>query len=317
MTPYLSVVIPVFNERENVPLLLENLLPALDRVDRPSEIVLVDDGSSDGTGEVLREMASRHPCVTAILLRRNFGQTAALSAGIDHARGEIIVVMDGDLQNDPGDIPMLLEKLAEGYDVVSGWRRERQDTYLTRILPSKIANALISRVTGVSLHDYGCSLKAYRAEVIRETRLYGDLHRFIPSLVNITGARIAEVPVTHHARHHGKSKYTLGRVFRVLMDLVIVTFLTSFAQRPFHIFGWTGIVLLTTGTVIDAYLALLKIFTGASLANRPLLLFGTLLILGGLQIVSIGILAELQIRTYHESQGRPIYSIREIIGRNP
>ncbi len=316
MTPYLSIVIPVYNERENVPLLVKNLLSALDRIEKPSEIIFVDDGSMDGTGEVLREMSSQHPRVTAILLRRNFGQTAALSAGIDHARGEVIVVMDGDLQNDPQDIPLLLEKLSEGYDVVSGWRRERQDAFFTRILPSKIANALISRVTGVSLHDYGCSLKAYRADVIKETRLYGDLHRFIPTLASITGARIAEVPVTHHPRHSGKSKYTLNRVFRVLMDLIIVSFLKSFAQRPFHIFGWTGILLLVVGGIIDGYLAFLKIFTGASLANRPLLLLGTLLILAGLQITSIGILAELQIRTYHESQGRPIYSIREIIRRD-
>jgi glycosyltransferase involved in cell wall biosynthesis len=316
MTPYLSIVIPVYNERENVPLLIKTLLSALDRLEKPSEIIFVDDGSRDGTGEVLREMSSQYPRVTAILLRRNFGQTAALSAGIDHARGEIIVVMDGDLQNDPQDIPLLLEKLSEGYDVVSGWRRDRQDAFFTRILPSKIANALISRVTGVSLHDYGCSLKAYRADVIKETRLYGDLHRFIPTLASITGARIAEVPVTHHPRHSGKSKYTLNRVFRVLMDLIIVSFLKSFAQRPFHIFGWTGIFLLAVGGIIDGYLAFLKIFTGASLANRPLLLLGTLLILAGLQITSLGILAELQIRTYHESQGRPIYSIREIIGRD-
>jgi glycosyltransferase involved in cell wall biosynthesis len=316
MTPYLSIVIPVYNERENVPLLIKNILSALDRIENPSEIIFVDDGSRDGTGEVLREMSSQYPRVTAILLRRNFGQTAALSAGIDHARGEIIVVMDGDLQNDPQDIPLLLEKLSEGYDVVSGWRRERQDAFFTRILPSKIANALISRVTGVPLHDYGCSLKAYRADVLKETRLYGDLHRFIPTLASITGARIAEVPVTHHPRHSGKSKYTLNRVFRVLMDLIIVSFLKSFAQRPFHIFGWTGILLLMVGGIIDGYLALLKIFTGASLANRPLLLLGTLLILAGLQITSLGILAELQIRTYHESQGRPIYSIREIIGRD-
>ncbi len=290
MTPYLSVVIPVYNERENVPLLIKNLLSALDRIKKSFEIIFVDDASRDGTGEVLREMSSQYPRVTAILLRRNFGQTAALSAGIDHARGEVIVVMDGDLQNDPQDIPLLLEKLSEGYDVVSGWRRERQDAFFTHILPSKIA--LISRVTGVSLHDYGCSLKAY------------------------TGARIAEVPVTHHPRHSGKSKYTLNRIFRVLMDLIIVSFLKSFAQRPFHIFGWTGILLLLVGSAIDGYLAFLKIFTGASLANRPLLPLGTLLILAGLQITSLGILAELQIRTYHESQGRPIYSFREIIGRD-
>lgn len=316
MTPYLSVVIPVYNERENLPVLMKALRPVLDLAGRPFEVIFVDDGSSDGSGEALREIVGQHPHVTVILLRRNFGQTAALSAGFDTARGEVIVAMDGDLQNDPQDIPRLLEKLSEGYDVVSGWRRDRQDAFFTRILPSRIANALISWVTGVPLHDYGCSLKAYKSEVIKETRLYGDLHRFIPTLASMTGARIAEVPVTHHPRRHGKSKYTLRRVFRVLMDLIIVSFLKSFATRPFHVFGWTGILLFAAGVVIDGYLAMLKVFTGASLANRPLLLLGTLLILAGIQMTSLGVLAELQIRTYHESQGLPIYYVREIIRRD-
>jgi dolichol-phosphate mannosyltransferase len=235
-----------------------------------------------------------------------------MAAGFDHARGVVIVVLDGDLQNDPDDIPLLLKKLDEGFDVVSGWRRDRHDHW-SRVLPSRLANWLIGRTTGVRLHDYGCSLKAYRAELIQNIPLYGDLHRFIPALAGIYGAKITEVPVRHHPRTLGRSKYTLARTFRVIMDLIIVSFLKSYAQRPMHAFGWAGILMMVAGFGIEGYLAMQKVLFGAQLAGRPLLLFGALLMLAGLQIASLGILAELQIRTYHESQGKPIYTVREII----
>ena len=311
--PSISVVIPVYNEKENLSNLNSSLLEALKKLGRSCEVIYVDDGSRDETFSILQTLCAQSTCVRAIRLRRNFGQTAAMSAGFDHARGEIIVAMDGDMQNDPADIPNLLSMLEEGYDVVNGWRKDRKDKLLSRRIPSMIANAIIGRVTGVRLHDYGCSLKAYRAEVIKNVPLYGELHRFIPALASIYGARITEIPVTHHPRLQGKSKYTLSRTFRVLMDLFTVAFLKFFADRPLHIFGWSGIILLILGTFIDGYLAIQKIFFGASLANRPLLLLGTLLILAGLQIFSIGILSEIQIRTYYESQGKPIYSIRDTV----
>lgn len=311
--PWISVVIPVYNEKENLFKLNSSLIEVLNKMGRPFEVIYIDDGSKDGTFSVIQTLCAQLSCIRAIRLRRNFGQTAAMSAGFDCARGEIIVAMDGDLQNDPADIPNLLSRLEEGYDVVNGWRKDRKDKLITRRMPSMIANAIIGITTGVRLHDYGCSLKAYRAEVIKNVPLYGELHRFIPALASIYGARITEMPVTHHPRVHGKSKYTLSRTLRVLMDLFTVTFLKFFADRPLHIFGWSGIILLIIGTLIDSYLAVQKIFFGASLANRPLLLLGTLLILAGLQIFSIGILSEIQIRTYYESQGKPIYSIRETI----
>jgi len=311
--PWISVVIPVYHEKDNISKLNNLLLGVLKTLDRPFEIIYVDDGSRDETFSLLKGLCSQSPCIKAIRLRRNFGQTAAMSAGFDFARGEIIVAMDGDLQNDPADIPALLAKLEEGYDVVNGWRKDRKDKLLSRKIPSMIANAVIGMTTGVRLHDYGCSLKAYRAEVIKNVPLYGELHRFIPALASIYGARITEIPVRHHPRISGASKYTLSRTFRVIMDLFTVTFLKFFADRPLHIFGWSGLLLFIMGFFIDGYLAVQKIFFGASLANRPLLLMGTLLILAGLQIFSIGILAEIQIRTYYEAQGKPIYSIREIV----
>lgn len=311
--PWISVVIPVYHEKDNVSKLNDQLLGVLKTLDRPYEIIYVDDGSRDETFSVLKGLCSQSSCVRGIRLRRNFGQTAAMSAGFDFARGEIIVAMDGDLQNDPADIPALLSKLEEGYDVVNGWRKDRKDKLLSRKIPSMIANAVIGITTGVRLHDYGCSLKAYRADVIKNIPLYGELHRFIPALASIYGARITEIPVRHHPRTSGTSKYTLSRTFRVLMDLFTVTFLKFFADRPLHIFGWSGLLLFIMGFFIDGYLAIQKIFFGASLANRPLLLLGTLLILAGLQMFSIGILAEIQIRTYYEAQGKPIYSIREMV----
>ena len=309
--PYISVVIPVYNEAENIPRLNSSILEVLQKMTEPFEIVYVDDGSADETFPILKKICAQYENVRAIRLRRNFGQSAAMSAGFDFARGEIIVAMDGDIQNDPSDIPALLSKLNEGYDVVNGWRKDRKDRLLSRRVPSVIANWIIGRATGVRLHDYGCSLKAYKAEVIKNVPLYGGLHRFIPVLASIYGARITEMTVTHHPRLYGKSKYTLSRAFRVLIDLISVIFLKFFLERPLHIFGWSGLVLLMAGTLVDGYLAFQKIFYGASLSNRPLLLFGTLLILAGLQLFSMGILAEIQVRTYYESQGKPIYSVRD------
>jgi glycosyltransferase involved in cell wall biosynthesis len=313
--PALSIVIPLYNEAESLDALTEQVFGAIARFGLSAEVLYVDDGSADGSEAIFRRLCATHPTLRVIRLRRNFGQTAAMAAGFDHARGAVIVVLDGDLQNDPEDIPLLLKKLDEGYDVVSGWRRDRHDHW-TRVLPSRFANWLIGRVTGVALHDYGCSLKAYRADVIQHIPLYGDLHRFIPALASIYGAKIAELPVRHHPRAHGTSKYTLARTFRVIMDLVIVSFLKSYAQRPMHAFGWAGVLMMLAGFGIEAYLALQKLLFDAQLANRPLLLFGAVLMLAGLQIASLGILAELQIRTYHESQGKPIYTVREILGRH-
>lgn len=311
--PIISVVVPIYNERDTLRSLTDAVVVSLSKVGMPYEVLLVDDGSTDDTKELLHELCGIYPAVRAIRLRRNFGQTAAMAAGFDHARGTIIIAMDGDLQNDPEDIPRLLMKLEEGYDIVNGWRQARQDDLITKVIPSRIANWLIGLVTGVRLHDYGCSLKAYRSDVIKNIPLYGDLHRFIPALANIYGAKITEIPVMHHPRRYGKSKYTLSKTFRVLMDLIFVSFLKTFAQRPFHIFGWSGLVLFSAGFIIDGYLAVQKLMWGISLSNRPLLFLGVLLIIAGLQIFSLGILAEIQIRTYHESQGKPIYAIKEII----
>ncbi len=311
-TPYLSLVIPIYNERENLKPLTDRLLPALSALGVSSEVVFVDDGSRDGSDVALRELCGTSPRFRLIRLRKNFGQTAAMVAGFDHARGAVIAVMDGDLQNDPSDLGPMLKKLEEGYDIVSGWRRDRRDTPI-RVLLSKLANWLIGRVTGVRLHDYGCSLKLYRADLIRTVPLYGDLHRFIPAIANLYGARIAELPVQHHPRQFGRSKYTLARTFRVMMDLLMIRFLMSYGQRPLHIFGWLGVGMAMLGLTIDGVLAVQKVVWGVQLANRPLLLLGTLLLLAGLQIFTLGILAEMQVRIYHESQGRPIYTVKETI----
>lgn len=308
-----SVVIPMYNEVENINSLYSQLRDALDQLDKTSEIIFVDDGSADGTYAALKEVRRDDPRVWVIRLRRNFGQTAAFSAGFDLARGEIIVTMDGDLQNDPADIPKILAKIGEGYDVVSGWRVNRQDIFLTRRLPSMIANAMISKVTGVQLHDYGCSLKAYRREVIKNVNLYGELHRFIPALASWIGISVAEVPVNHRARKYGRSKYGLGRTIKVLLDLLTVKFLLDYATRPIQIFGWMGLLSLTIGTGLGIYLSVLRLFFGEGLSDRPLLLLAILLVLLGVQLIIMGLLGELVVRTYHEAQGKPIYMIREIL----
>jgi glycosyltransferase involved in cell wall biosynthesis len=311
--PVISVVIPVFNEVENIQPLYTALKSTLKKMGRPWEVIFVDDGSTDGTYELLKKLHLNDEGMCVVKLRRNFGQTAAMTAGFDNARGEIIVCLDGDLQNDPQDIAQLVNKLDEGYDVVSGWRVNRQDGFWLRTLPSRIANWLISRTTGTYLHDYGCSLKAYRADMIRELRLYGEMHRFIPALIGGNGARITEIPVNHYARHYGKSKYGISRTVRVILDLLTVKFLLSFLTKPLQIFGLIGLLSLSIGIMICFYLTVMKIFAGYSLAERPLLLLGIFLALLGVQFICLGILAEIQIRSYHESSKKCIYSIREIL----
>ncbi|MEI6031156.1 MAG: glycosyltransferase family 2 protein [Synechococcaceae cyanobacterium ELA739] len=312
--PSLSVVVPLYNEEGSLPHLVAQLLAALQPLGRSFEIVLVDDGSRDGTAALLQDIAARTPELVAVLLRRNYGQTAAMAAGFDASRGEILVTLDGDLQNDPADIPLLLNQLEQGQlDLVSGWRHQRQDNTISRLLPSLLANLLIARVTGVKLHDYGCSLKAYRREVVADMNLYGELHRFLPALAFIEGARIGEVQVNHHPRRYGKSKYGIDRTFRVLMDLLTVWFMKRFLTRPMHVFGFAGLVSLGTGLALAIWLVSEKLLLGADIGNRPLLLMAVLAILSGVQLFGFGLLAELQMRTYHESQGRPIYRVRSTL----
>lgn len=312
-----SVVVPVFNEEDNVLPLYRALTHVMERLERRWEILFVDDGSTDATYQALQQVQLQDARVRVLRLRRNFGQTAALAAGFDYAREGIIIALDGDLQNDPEDIPLLIAKLEEGYDVVSGWRVDRQDGFWLRRLPSKIANWLISRTTGTHLHDYGCTLKAYRAEAIKEVRLYGEMHRFIPALVGGGGARVAEIPVRHHPRVHGRSKYGLSRTIRVILDLLMVKFFLSFLTKPLRIFGSLGLLSFLPGIAICVYLVLWRIFSGGPLADRPLFLLGVLLTVVGVQFLSIGLLAEIQIRTYHESANKPIYAVREVLEAYP
>jgi glycosyltransferase involved in cell wall biosynthesis len=309
----LSVVVPLFNEEESLPPLVERILNHVRPLAIPFELVLVDDGSRDRTATTLRALSRQVPELVAVLLRRNYGQTAAMAAGFDASCGEVIVTLDGDLQNDPADIPLLLAKLDEGYDLVSGWRQQRQDATISRLLPSLLANRLIARVTGVQLHDYGCSLKAYRREVVDDLNLYGELHRFLPALAFIEGARITEVKVTHHARRYGQSKYGIDRTFRVLMDLLTVWFMKRFLTRPMHVFGLGGIGAMGVGLAVVLWLVGEKLLLGANIGDRPLLLMGLLSVLTGVQLFCFGLLAELQMRTYHESQNRPIYRVRETL----
>jgi glycosyltransferase involved in cell wall biosynthesis len=310
----LSVVIPVFNEEEGLRRLYEAVQEALADFHESWEVILVDDGSKDKSFAILKEIHDLDRRFRIIRFRRNFGQTAGFAAGFDHARGQIVVAMDADLQNDPHDIPMLVETMRTGdYDIVSGWRVHRQDGALLRKLPSRIANWLISRLTGVHLHDYGCSLKAYRSEVVKNVRIYGELHRFVPALASGMGIKLKEVPVQHHARRWGQSKYTISRTTRVILDLVTVTFLLNYAVKPMQIFGKAGLISAATGFAIAAYLSALKIFAGAALSQRPLLFLAILLIIVGVQFITMGLLGELIVRTYFEVQNKPTYMIRETL----
>jgi glycosyltransferase involved in cell wall biosynthesis len=313
MPPDLSVVIPIYNESPNVRQLHAELTSTLEAWGRPYEIIAVDDGSSDDSFQILSELHAADPRLHVIRFRRNFGQTAAFAAGFAHARGAIIVTSDGDLQNDPRDIPALVAELERGADIVCGWRRDRKDTWLTRRVPSMLANRLISTATGVRLHDYGCSLKAFRADVVKPLRLYGEMHRFIPAIASEIGVRITEQEVNHRARLHGASKYGLSRTVRVVLDLLTVKYLLDYSKRPLQIFGLVGLLFGGLGALILLWLVGVKFIAHQGIGERPLLLFGILLVFTGVQLVTIGLLAEMQARTYHESQNKPTYAIRDTL----
>jgi glycosyltransferase involved in cell wall biosynthesis len=309
----ISVVIPLYNEEENVEELHSRLKMVLDRLGTDYEVLFIDDGSSDNTLKFLQEIQAADSKVIVLSLRRNFGQTAAFAAGFDYSRGDIIITMDGDLQNDPNDIPKLLEQMKDN-DLVSGWRKKRKDPFLSRRLPSIMANWLISKVTGVNLHDYGCSLKAYKRDVIKNLKLYGEMHRFIPAVASWYGVRIAEVETEHHPRVRGKSKYGISRTMRVVLDLVTVKFLQSFSTKPLQFFGPIGLASGMLGFLISVYLTIEKLVVGKDIGGRPLLLLGALLIIVGIQFIGMGLLGEMMVRVYHETQKKPIYVIKKVIG---
>lgn len=310
----LSIVIPVCNEEENIEPLVIEIKAALEGLGKRYQIIFVDDGSRDGTFKTLARMYASEPCLQVIRLKRNFGQTAALAAGLAHARGEVVVMIDGDGQNDPADIPALLDKLAQGNDLVCGWRYVRHDAFFRRRLPSQIANWIISRTTQVQLHDYGCTLKAMRKEIAKNLKLYGEMHRFIPAIAHERGATIAELKVNHRPRLRGKSKYGITRIVRVILDLLTVKFLMSYSTRPSHIFGIIGIGSTALGLLLGIYLTVQKLIYRMELGGRPLLLLAVLLIFMGLQFVTMGLLGEMLSRTYHESQEKAIFVIGEILG---
>lgn len=310
----LSVVVPCYNEEPNLQPLYEELAGALDRMPGASEIIFVDDGSTDGGYALLKAIAQRDARVRLIRMRRNFGQTAAMAAGFAFASGDVIVTMDADRQNDPRDIPKLLEKIGEGYDLVAGWRADRKDAWLSRKLPSRLANALISWTTDVNLHDYGCTLKAMHRDIAKGVSLYGEMHRFIPAIASWMGVRIAEIKVNHRPRVAGKSKYGISRTFRVMLDLITVKFLLSYGGRPIHFFGFPGLAATLIGGAVTSWLVFERAFLGVALGNRPLLLLSVLLLLVGVQFIGLGLLAELQVRTYHEAQNKPVFAIRETVG---
>jgi glycosyltransferase involved in cell wall biosynthesis len=309
----LSVVIPIRDEAESLEDLHRELSATLNAWARTYEIIFIDDGSTDGSFAILSRLQAADPQVRVIRFRRNFGQTAAFAAGFEYARGRFIVTSDGDLQNDPRDIPAMVEELERGADVVCGWRKDRKDAFLSRRLPSMTANALISMVTGVRLHDYGCSLKAFNADIVKGMRLYGEMHRFLPAMASEHTSRITERIVNHRPRKYGRSKYGIGRTIRVVLDLLTVKFLVSYATRPLHVFGMLGGAMAFLGLLISGWLAYWRLFGGMSLANRPLLLLGIVLIFTGVQLVTVGLLAEMLARTYHESQNKPTYSVEQIL----
>lgn len=310
----ISIVVPVYNEADSLELLYNAIKQSVSGMDADWELILVDDGSKDGSQAKICEIVHANPAsVRAVILRRNFGQTAAIAAGIDHSSGDVIVLLDADLQNDPADIPLLIEKINEGYDVVSGWRHNRQDSFITRTLPSHIANWLISKVTHVQLHDYGCTLKAYRREVLTGFRLYGEMHRFIPAYANSFGAKITEVKVHHHERKFGKAKYGLERTVKVVLDLFTVFFLTRFASKPIYLFGGAGLFLILLSLIALIYLAVRRILYAISPYASPLFTISVMVAIMGFQAILMGLIAELLARTYHESQDKPVYTVREVI----
>lgn len=309
-----SIIIPVYDEEESLPHLYEALSKVMAKIKNPFEIVFIDDGSKDGSFKVLEGIQKKDKKVVVVGFRRNFGQTAAMAAGFDYSSGDILITMDADLQNDPEDIPMMIEEI-EGVDVVSGWRKNRKDAALSRKLPSKIANWLISKVTGVALHDYGCTLKAYRREVIENIKLYGEMHRFIPAIASWVGADIKEVETRHHARRYGRSKYGISRTIKVVLDLITVKFLQSFSTRPIHAFGPAGLFLGFVGGLIGLYLTYVKFALGQAIGGRPLLLLAILMIILGVQLVIMGLLAEMLARIYHESQDKPIFVVKKVLGK--
>lgn len=309
----LSVVIPVYNEVETLRLLHQSIQQALAEVSEPWEVVYVDDGSSDGSLQILEQIQAEDPQhAIVVALRRNFGQTAAIAAGIDYTTGEVICLLDADLQNDPSDIPMMLAKIREGYDVVSGWRVNRQDKFITRTLPSRMANGLISTVTGVHLHDYGCTLKAYRREVLTGFRLYGEMHRFIPAYASSVGAKIIEVPVKHHPRRFGKTKYGLNRTIKVILDLFTVKYLISYSNKPIYLFGGTGLVLFLISVLSMLFLLIRRFWLRISVFDSPLFILSAMLMILGFQSILMGLIAEMLVRTYHESQDKATYTIRRV-----
>lgn len=313
MPPQLvSFVVPIYNEEENVELLYRELVEVVTNGKLHAEFVFVDDGSSDATLLNLKNASRNDKRVRIIELRRNFGQTAAMSAGFDYAEGSVVVTLDGDLQNDPHEVPRMIQKLNEGYDIVCGWRKNRQDKVLSRIIPSMIANKIISKSTKVELHDYGCSLKVFRADIVKNIKLYGEMHRFIPAVASQLGVRMVEIPVNHRARQFGSSKYGISRTVRVILDLLTVQFLLGFATRPLHLFGLIGLGATFLGSGLLSYLTFERLFLGVPLANRPILMLGVMLVLIGLQFICSGLLAEVMVRTYHESQGKKIYSVRNV-----
>ncbi|MDQ2693293.1 MAG: glycosyltransferase family 2 protein [Chloroflexota bacterium] len=312
----LSLIIPVYNEAENLPILYDCIQEVLQSVPSIWEIIFVEDGSRDHSFSVLKSLVEKDPeHVRVIAFRRNFGQTAAITAGIDHAEGEIIVLLDADMQNDPADIPLLLAKLDEGYDLVSGWRKDRKDNRLTRTIPSNLANRLISWVTGVYLHDYGCTLKAYRREVLEGFRLYGEMHRFIPVFAHSVGARITEMPVRHHERRFGRANYGLDRTLKIILDLFTVKFLLNYSHKPMRLFGGAGMLLISGGGGLLFYLFVRRTFEGVPVLGSPLFQLGVMFLILGFQSILMGLIAEILARTYHESQSKPTYTVKTVLGK--
>jgi len=310
----ISVVIPIYNEEENVTLLYDELTEVMKSMACSYEILFVDDGSTDSTLSILQSMQAEDQRIVVVKFRRNFGQTAAMSAGFDYSSGDVIITMDGDLQNDPRDIPRFIQKIEEGFDVVTGWRHDRKDAFLNRRLPSIIANKIISWTTGVALHDYGCTLKAFRKEVIKNIHLYGEMHRFIPAIASGMGISFTEIKVNHRARQFGTSKYGISRTIRVVLDLITVKFLLSYATRPIQIFGLLGVISGTAGFLIALIMTIQRQFFDIPLSDRPMLLLAIVLIFVGIQFISIGLIGELQARTYHETQKKPVYYVKEVYG---